>query len=133
MNLIYRTQVLDNGAHNMGTFSIEIDAKTGPFITVVSDIVTTCYTQREITVNAGTNAATYYVAVEVSASAIPQQQAITETISADKTYYLNLEGFNATDNNPFRSRAILIVRDTNANGEILAVSEIRRSHTENIC
>jgi hypothetical protein len=114
----------------MGTITLGILAKTGDEISQGKRIITNCYTEQSITVNAATNGTTYHVYIKGSGVGVTTAD-VNTTVTADTTYVLRIDGNNF--NTSVTGSIIVVVRQTNSSGAVLYQLSLSRDHSGNYC
>lgn len=113
----------------MGTFTINIAAATTPIYTISSDINNACYSQKTVDVDhQGTD-----LYIKIFSSGTFANMNVTETITADKTYTLVVNGRNNVGGLNSSGVIVLEIRETNASGPLKATIFLQRTHDGTLC
>ena len=108
--------------------TIQVTAAVTPIFTITSDTSTNCSSTKIVDVDhQGTN-----LYIKVLSSGFGATMNFTETITADKTYTLEIHGNNSGDTSKIGS-ILLEIRELTAGGNLLATVSLQRAHSGNYC
>lgn len=113
----------------MGIITLSINAPVSVPYTIDSDIETDCYSEKIITVKY--NGANKFVSIQSSGAVFPPVL-FSETITADKTYTLYIEGNNVLNQN-FTASITMVIQELTATGLVTARVRLDRDHSNQFC